>query len=117
MGDDTITGNAGDDTITGGGGDDFFAFGSGAGDDVILDFSAGDTIDLDALFDVLDPTRADPANIDVVITNGLDLDGDGNNDDSLIQATTDGGATTVADFSIQVDDYTITGTDIDEGGV
>ncbi len=116
-GDDTITGNAGDDTITGGGGDDFFAFGSGAGDDVILDFSAGDTIDLDALFDVLDPTRADPANIDVVITNGLDLDGDGNNDDSLIQATTDGGATTVADFSIQVDDYTITGTDIDEGGV
>jgi len=59
-GDDTIDGGAGSDVLVGGGGADTFVVGDG---DIIADFTEGeDTINLDALFDALDPgwDRTDP---------------------------------------------------------
>ncbi len=46
-GNDTLNGGAGDDTLTGGAGKDVFVYASGAGNDVIADFTAGqDTLKL-----------------------------------------------------------------------
>ncbi|MGJ8583680.1 MAG: calcium-binding protein [Marinosulfonomonas sp.] len=44
---DHLTGGAGDDTLIGGIGDDHFVFDPGFGADVVKDFSAGDTLELD----------------------------------------------------------------------
>ena len=44
--DDYISGNTDDDTLSGGGGDDHFLFTAGDGQDVITDFSSGDTLEL-----------------------------------------------------------------------
>ena len=49
-GDDVLNGGAGDDTLRGRSGDDKFVFGSGHGDDTIVDFTDGeDMLDLSAL--------------------------------------------------------------------
>jgi Ca2+-binding RTX toxin-like protein len=44
-GSDLLAGQAGDDTLVGGDGDDTFAFGSGFGEDVVIDFTAGASSD------------------------------------------------------------------------
>ncbi|MEM8655971.1 MAG: Hint domain-containing protein [Pseudomonadota bacterium] len=44
---DTLTGGTGDDTLTGGAGDDIFVFNPGDGADVITDFNAGNSGDID----------------------------------------------------------------------
>ena len=45
-GNDTLIGGLGSDTLTGGAGNDTFVFATGDGADMIMDFSAGDVIDL-----------------------------------------------------------------------
>lgn len=45
-GSDTLDGGTGDDTLAGGNGVDTFLFGEGSGDDVILDFTIRDILDL-----------------------------------------------------------------------
>ncbi len=42
-GDDTLAGSGGDDTLTGGDGDDVFTYAAGDGNDVITDFSTGNS--------------------------------------------------------------------------
>ena len=114
--DEVIAGGEGADVVTGRGGDTLMdgddaeifrhvdptvdaSDGVARGDDFVLDFATGDTIDLDALFDVLDPARAD---------------GDGDLVHAPITVTeTDG--STVADFAITIEDFTVTGSEIDSG--
>lgn len=59
--DDRLTGGGGGDTLTGGGADDLFFFARGSGHDSILDFSAGDLIEIDVrgVLDFSDVTVAD----------------------------------------------------------
>ena len=119
--DDNLAGGDGDDFLFGGAGDDVFFYddvsiadgdGSGATDhDVILDYAAGDTIDLDALFDILDPTGA--SRLDVATTSTGDFDGDGNGADSKITVR-DASGNAVTDFSIILEDYSAS-LDIDPG--
>ena len=114
-GDDFLFGGAGADELSVGTGDDVFlsdggAIAEGAGltnHDVILDYAAGDTIDLDALFDVLDPTGA--SRLDVVSTG--DFDGDGADPKITVRDASD---TAVTDFSIVLEDYSAS-LDIDPG--
>ena len=87
-------------------GDDFLfadggAIAEGAGltnHDVILDYAAGDTIDLDALFDILEPTGA--SRLDVASAG--DFDGDSADTKITVRDASD---TAVTDFSIVVEDY------------
>lgn len=101
-GDDTLIGGAGNDILLGNDGDDEYQFGypvdagETEGDDTIIGFDDGDTINLDALFDALGIDVADRAD-DVTLT---EVDGD-----TVI--TVDG----QADFSITVQDV-----DLGEGG-
>ena len=85
-----------------------------AGNDLITDFSVGDKIDLEALFDVLDANRSNP-DLDVRFEYG-NFGGDGAITDTRITVTEDAGATNLADFSITVLDYSATDADVDEGG-
>ena len=48
-GNNVFTGGLGNDILTGGGGNDTFVFGAGHGNDKIVDFNAGDKLDLSAL--------------------------------------------------------------------
>ncbi len=120
---DVITGGSGDDTLAGDGGADIFRYddptgddtdGVTAGNDLITDFSVGDKIDLDALFDVLDANRSNP-DLDVRFEYG-NFGGDGAITDTRITVTEDAGATNLADFSITVLNYSATDADVDEGG-
>ncbi len=116
-GDDFLFGGAGADELSVGTGDDVFfsdggAIAEGAGltnHDVILDYAAGDTIDLDALFDILEPTGA--SRLDVVTTSTGDLDGDGADTKITVRDASD---TAVTDFSIVLEDYSAS-LDIDPG--
>ena len=101
-GDDTLIGGAGNDMLFGDGGEDEYQFGypvdagETEGDDTIIGFEEGDTINLDTLFDALGIDVADRAD-DVTLT---EVDGD-----TVI--TVDG----QTDFSITVQDV-----DLGEGG-
>lgn len=74
LGNDTLRGGAGNDTVIGGAGTDRFVFFADAGNDTILDFAAGEVIDLKRL----DVAFADLtiANAGGVTTVGIDTDGD-----------------------------------------
>ncbi|CEK10325.1 beta strand repeat-containing protein [Legionella hackeliae] len=50
-GDDTLVGGAGNDTLSGGVGNDTFVFTAGSGNDVILDFSYGDSLQFEGAAD------------------------------------------------------------------
>jgi Ca2+-binding RTX toxin-like protein len=56
-GDDTLGGGAGDDRLVGGDGSDVFVFATDGGHDVVVDFGAGDALDL-AAFDFADIAAA-----------------------------------------------------------
>ena len=53
--DETIIGSTDSDTLTGGGGDDVFVLNDAGMEDLIVDYSAGDMIDLTELFDDATP--------------------------------------------------------------
>ena len=115
--DDPRNGGAGDDSLSGDTGADTFAS-IGAGlpaaetdHDFISNFGFDDTIDLDALFDFLDPTGASSLDIATATTGDFGV-GTGADDTKITVSDASGDA--VTDFSIILEDYSAA-VDIDPG--
>ncbi|MEL7131760.1 MAG: LamG-like jellyroll fold domain-containing protein, partial [Pseudomonadota bacterium] len=83
--DDTLIGGTGDDTLTGGAGDDIFVFAPGDDDDVITDFNAGNSGDIDDG----DQTNNDFIDLSAYYTNIFELRDDLADDGVLNQSVGD----------------------------
>jgi Ca2+-binding RTX toxin-like protein len=114
-GDDELIGNGGNDVLVGGLGSDQYIYTDAAsdGEDLVMGFdydtTAGadnDIINLDALFDALDISTGSVSSRDVNVDNV--------NGDTVITAVYDG--STVADFSITLDDITLSYTELTTNG-